>query len=375
MDTVSIDRSAIPAPRAADSGSIKFGALPVGALKQVNIPEPTRLPIEINGSWFDSQETQQTVGAFLMKYLHLFDTDRTALLDVYENQNSVFSLLVNPLIPAGFYRKDPKSGAPYFQCSEIDFSLSKGVVRPGDSRRTNIKQNAEWINFERNLIEHSTTSVKQKMDHQVFGSLNVAHLLSQLPQTQHKSPELCLVDAWQVPSCKLPSIPFDIPPRIFLNVHGEFTEIHGDMSVPRFFDRSFVLIPSAAGSKAQQSGWQVQIVNDALVIKSQATSEHVRRLETRARSEKQSVKTLTQWTTAAALPVSVALANVKQPSITLSPAQQNQIQMLIQQTGLNYDFSLMCLNESAWNYEVAFQMFKEANAQNRIPPNAFISNK
>jgi hypothetical protein len=69
----------------------------------------------------------QAAAAFLIKFVHFFDTDRTSLIDVYA-QHSVFSMSINPVIPAGIAtgRREDSDG---FYCRDVDFSLTKSSGR------------------------------------------------------------------------------------------------------------------------------------------------------------------------------------------------------------------------------------------------------
>jgi hypothetical protein len=80
----------------------------------------------------------------------------------------------------------------------------------------------------------------------------------------------------------------------------------------RYFDRSFILVPSPPGSKAALSGWPAQIINDIIIVRPQVLPDAVKRLETkhRGRSDRK-VKTLVQIAELCQLP------NVRQRSITL----------------------------------------------------------
>jgi len=61
--------------------------------------------------------------------------------------------------------------------------------------------------------------------------------------------------------------------------------------------------------------------------------------------------------------------NGTDPSIE---AQNQMVQKFSQQSGMNIEFSKLCLKENNWNYEKAGQTFMDLKQKNAIPPEAFV---
>uniref|UniRef100_A0A0B7A196 TAP-C domain-containing protein n=1 Tax=Arion vulgaris TaxID=1028688 RepID=A0A0B7A196_9EUPU len=55
----------------------------------------------------------------------------------------------------------------------------------------------------------------------------------------------------------------------------------------------------------------------------------------------------------------------------LTPAQIQMVESFTAQSGMNAQFALKCLQENAWDYQRAGQIFTDLNAQGKIPAEAF----
>jgi len=60
--------------------------------------------------------------------------------------------------------------------------------------------------------------------------------------------------------------------------------------------------------------------------------------------------------------------HVPGPSIDI---QNQMIQKFSQQSGMNIDYSKLCLAENDWHYDKAAQKFQDCHKLNLIPPEAF----
>lgn len=265
--------------------------------------------------------------------------------------------------------------------SESDYSLSKTAPQ---------SKKSDWLKYDRNLSALKDRNSRKQL---LFTRpLDIVHTLAHLPATQHKNPETFVIDAWQVPggtsttSSSSVSSSRIIPPQLIINVHGELTETRSNTQ--RYFDRTFILVPSLPGSKSHSSGWPVEIVNDCWTVRPVVDEDAVRRVNNRSRQNMPDVKNLTQQTEMAQLPPVIGkAANLPVVPVSqqlpqqLAQSQQSQSQLTIQQqqyaielaklTGLNLEFSVLCLKEHGWQPERALEGFKLARAQNRIPQQAF----
>lgn len=95
----------------------------------------------------------------------------------------------------------------------------------------------------------------------VFGNQNIVKRLLSLPATVHdlSRADNFVTDAWQTPGSQ------KYPVVLFLNVHGEFTE--SPAGTPLSFDRTFLVAPSAPGSRAQSAGWNYLILSDSFIVR------------------------------------------------------------------------------------------------------------
>jgi nuclear RNA export factor len=121
-----------------------------------------------------------------------------------------------------------------------------------------------------------------------------------------------------------------------ITVHGEFTE-HANVTVKRklrSFDRTFILGPG--GNNADGVG----VVSDMLVVRWYGGSKAF---------------------------------STETAAVQLSPEQEKaaMVEEVQRQTGMNLQFSTMCLEETGWRLEAALESFQ--NIRGNIPPEAFIN--
>lgn len=133
--------------------------------------------------------------------------------------------------------------------------------------------------------------------------------------------------------------------RAIFSVNGLFREVDQGANGPvRCFQRTFTCAQTAAG---------VLIIADHLMLNN-ATDAQVMKL---TRSE-----TSTSSSTEPTKPTSEL------------DLQNQMIARFSQQSGMNNEFSKLCLTEHNWNYDKAAEVFLELNRQNKIPAHAFIKN-
>ncbi|KAG0762942.1 hypothetical protein G6F57_009923 [Rhizopus arrhizus] len=174
-------------------------------------PVQADLPVPVQSSFFDQDNSRIAAQDMLSKFFPLFDTDRKSLIDLYDTQ-STFSVV-----------------------------FSKG----------NFNQENSWGS--------SKAKPSQRM---IVGNENIIKKLCSLPITIHdlSRPENFVTDAWQTQGTHP-----NYPVILFLTVHGEFNE--APFGVPLSFDRSFLVAPSTPGSRAQAAGWSYVILSDSLIVR------------------------------------------------------------------------------------------------------------
>ncbi|KAL9554098.1 hypothetical protein MBANPS3_002964 [Mucor bainieri] len=169
------------------------------------------LPLPVRSHFFDNDSSRLAAQDLLSKFFPLFDTNRGSLIDLYDAQ-AIFSTTFS-------------NGGTYQQQN----TWGSGQITPS-----------------------------QRM---VFGGESIVKRLLQLPPTVHdlSSADNFITDAWQTPGSQ------NHPVVLFLTVHGGFNE--AGSSTPLSFDRSFLVAPSAPGSRAHAAGWSYVILNDALIVR------------------------------------------------------------------------------------------------------------
>ncbi|KAG0203698.1 nuclear mRNA export, poly(A)+RNA binding protein [Mortierella sp. GBA30] len=301
------------------------------------------LPIPIRGNFYDSPGTQAMVLEFLTSFFKLFDTNRAALVNMYDN-NATFS---------------------YAYVAEMS-PLQKAQNKRGDI----------WNEYKgnRNMTRtRDLTSRTHKLH--VGNNAIVQQGLMALPETAHDlsdASKVC-VDAWQTGNL-LPAV------CIYINVHGEYEQIKGSTKGRKSFDRSFIIAPAPPNSQAAMNGWKCLIISDQLTIRNYNGSK--------AWQPEPEPNTVAGPTPAVGTPVIVPSATaghqipgqvpvpstpVPQPTGLegLSPEQQAMAQELQRQTGLNVAYSVQCLMAVNWDIANGVKLVHQERAN--IPQDAWIT--
>ncbi|KAK4509713.1 uncharacterized protein ATC70_007015 [Mucor velutinosus] len=169
------------------------------------------LPLPVRSHFFDNDNSRLAAQDLLSKFFPLFDSNRGSLIDLYDAQ----AIFTTTFSNSGTYQQQNTWGS--------------GQITPS-----------------------------QRM---VVGSESIIKRLLQLPPTVHdlSSADNFITDAWQTPGSQ------NHPVVLFLTVHGGFNE--AGSSTPLSFDRSFLVAPSAPGSRAHTAGWSYVILNDSLIVR------------------------------------------------------------------------------------------------------------
>lgn len=269
----------------------------------------------------DFRDVSQVGENFIRALLPLYDNDRQMLVNTYYDDESRVSIAVNMTAPH-------------------DKKLS-GVVPKWEV----------YVKHSRNLnkISHLPT----RMTRQYRGQQKIMELWKDLPATKH--PDLSLEPLKYTIECN--SIPGLVDPSgasaagvdgLLLVVHGEFEEANpqqssSDNKAMRSFSRSFILGP---GARPHQP---IRVISDML--------------------------TLRPWSPLAPLAAQQASTvgisePVQQPNIMpmMNPEQTRQAVAaeLMSKTGMNLEYSTMCLEQTGWNLEQAYVAFTENRVRDSI---------
>ncbi|XP_012234855.1 nuclear RNA export factor 1 [Linepithema humile] len=197
----------------------------------------------------------------------------------------------------------------------------------------------------RNLFRINDTIRRQKLLKQ--GKLPIVSFISQMPQTRH------FVDTFTM------DIALAMQAMMFITITGYFQEINTKEQPIRHFNRTFVIVPEGSG---------YCICNEQLHI-SQPSETQLKQLHQQLNST-QLPQTQSQ---------APALLEQQLPTETAKPMaselneniKQQMTVTLSQQTNMNLEWSLKCLQETNWNYDNALSAFQEFFKRGQIPPEAF----
>ncbi|KAI1317102.1 nuclear mRNA export, poly(A)+RNA binding protein [Mortierella claussenii] len=316
---------------------ISFG---LGDLVQDTGSKAPALPAPTKGNFFDNPATQSMVLEFLTSYLELFDTNRSMLEHVYDN-NATFSYSV--VIPASPLQK------------------MKGKAADNWSAYTSQSRNLSRVK-----------DLGQRTARLYFGSRDIIQQgLLKLPDTKHDlsdASKVC-VDAWQTGGL-LPAV------CIYIMVHGEVEEVRrGRDGLKKSFDRSFIIAPAPPNSSAALHGWKCVIISDQLVFRGYNGSEAWKpdaelNVTPGMAAAVAGASAFNNTAPTPGIPGAPATTVIPQaPMEGITPEQHTKALELQKLTGLNYPYAVQCLAASGWDITKGVALTNENRAN--IPPDAW----
>ncbi|KAJ2726394.1 nuclear mRNA export, poly(A)+RNA binding protein [Coemansia sp. D1744] len=270
-------------------------------------PVSRKLPFPTAQSFSEDAAVNELAVAFLAGFFKLYDENRSGLSDIYDSA-AAFSLMVDTTHPTSEFAR----------------------TNPDSQKRVDL---TTYIRISRNLTR--VKSQARRIQALVVGKAAVMQTIAQLPTTQHpvQDDKRFSFDAWRV------DVADSAQQAVVLAVHGEFTEQPSQNVLS--FDRTFVLVPAPPGSPAAAIGSPCVVTNDQLTLR-RYNGFH-------------------SW-----LPqTEPAPAH----NLNLSPEQQEMARVLQEQTGLNVEWTLKCLENYGWNYQQAMAEFPQFRGT--LPAEAF----
>ncbi|WWC91628.1 uncharacterized protein L201_006574 [Kwoniella dendrophila CBS 6074] len=290
--------------------------------KAAFVAKPFTFPCDVEGG-FGEEGVKEPAMQFCAKFFTLFDNDRSAAITGYV-PNALISISANTL--------HSRSAA------QIEIQKTRG------NRPQPVPFEA-WTSLPSRNFFRGTTSIKARMDslHNPADSERLLRWWNKaVPRTKHplSDPSKWCFDTWVLDGEGENT-------KLCLMIQGEFEEMPS--GTYRTFSRTFVLSPAVPGSPAANAGWPAVILSDTMTVHSYfgtaAFDERGRSLATHG-------------------------VTIQPPSI--APAANNDalITQMTQRTGMNAQFSQLCLEQNGWNFEAALKNFEEIKGT--IPPEAFV---
>ncbi|QIW96411.1 hypothetical protein AMS68_001929 [Peltaster fructicola] len=275
----------------------------------------TDIPFPIRSAIF--QDEGGIAENFIRTFFAGFDTDRNALVGLYYDAHSTFSVAIN-------------------------------TAAPRDPAQPETTEKQEWdayIKHSRNL--RKITQVPARANRLLKGQAAIAEVFAAMPQSKH--PDLAAENKkWMIEAHIQPGVPDALNSSangvdgFMIVVHGEYDEIVLAKK-KRSFDRTFILGPGGPHG--------VRIVSDVLNVRAYGGSQAFE-----PDNETQNVG-----------------GNESGPQLpdglTVEIAQQMVIE-LQKQTMMTQSYAQDCLEQSAWNFDTALKTFQAVKAT--LPPDAFV---
>jgi len=145
---------------------------------------------------------------------------------------------------------------------------------------------------------------------------------------------------------------------MFITITGYFQEIDKKEGPFRYFNRTFIIVPEGEG---------YCIRNEQLHI-SQPPEAQLKQLHqlSQLNSQPQIQPQIQSETPAIGTTVTKSIATELSNDI-----KQQMTVTLSQQTNMNLEWSLKCLQETQWNYDNALSAFQEFYKRGQVPSEAF----
>ncbi|KAG6916171.1 hypothetical protein DXG01_008144 [Tephrocybe rancida] len=298
-------------------------------------PTASTFPVEMGASFITGVDGG-LVSNFLVCFFNAMDTQRSLLIDAYD-PNATFSFSANTTIAArarvqGFHNSMPNQ-------KKLSW--------------------ADWLaGGSRNLLRVGT-DFDRALSSLHIGAEEAVKALIALPATKHDitgPPEKFCLDSFPVVHGQ--------GMGLLLTIHGQFTEV-GTEGI-RSFDRSFVLMPAAEGSRAKLNGWDIVIVSDQFTVRVYSSHEAWKPgpLLVQALSrEEQEAREKASLAPPAPQAQPQALDQQAQAALAaMSEPQRNLVIQVQQRTGLNVRFAVECLAGNEWDLNRAIANFEQVKA-------------
>nr|XP_019010256.1 nuclear RNA export factor 1/2 [Kwoniella pini CBS 10737]OCF49037.1 nuclear RNA export factor 1/2 [Kwoniella pini CBS 10737] len=291
--------------------------------KAAFVAKPFAFPCDVQ-TGFGEEGVKEPAMQFCAKFFTLFDTDRNAVITGYA-PNALISISANTL--------------PSRSANQVEVQKTR-------SNRPQPVSFESWTNLPSRNFFRGTTTIKARMD-SLHNPSDPERLLrwwnKAVPRTKHPlaDPSKWCFDTWVLDGEGEGT-------KLCLMIEGEFEELPSGTF--RSFSRTFILTPAPQGSPAANAGWPAVILSDMMTVHSylgtSAFDEYGRSLASHG-------------------------VIIQTPQVPL-PSSDNDalITQLSQRTGMNSQFSILCLEQNGWIFDAALKNFEEIKGT--IPPEAFV---
>lgn len=233
---------------------------------------------------------------------------------------------------------------PFYYDADSKFSYSINMKGLRDQSEPKVLQKGEWSAYTRNSRNLTIlNNPHAKIERLHRGVVDITKAFSEFPATRH--PELGS-DNWLFECSTLPFIP-DLAGTpggvngLRICVHGQYQEIESGKN--RSFDRTFILGPGPNG---------VRIVNDIMIIRGYGGSAAFQAEAPEPEIQPQVVE--------------------QAPAPTEEEQKKLWVIQLASMTGMNLQYSELCLNDSGWVPDEALANFNRSKEAGRLPAEAFV---
>lgn len=314
---------------------------PPALIEAVPAPNATSFPLEMGISFITGVDGS-LVSNFLVRFFSLFDSERSSLLDVYDDA-AYFSYSCNTSIPIRARLAGLHSSMP----NQKKLTWEPWLHNAGGGSRN---------------LNRPQVGLDKMLEALHQGPAEIARAQVALPETKHDvqgSADKFAVDSFPVPHGQ--------GTALLLTIHGEFMEVRSQGV--RSFDRAFMLVPAPEGSRAKAAGWDVVILSDQWTIRGYsnpiAWKPGPMLVQAEARPPKDAGPQKLEGFSIASLPL-----QQQQDLRTLPEAQQNLVLQVCARTRLNVNFAGQCLVENGWDFDRAIINFEQVKGT--LPKDAFL---
>lgn len=235
------------------------------------------------------------------------------------------------------YDNDRNALVQYYYDDTSTFSMQVNTRALKDPRLPKPQGN-EWTHYikhSRNLLKIEHINARARRSH--TGSTDIANVFAELPTTRH--PDFAAnPEKWLLECRPQPGLP-DPTGAAKGGVNGLVITVHGEFEEPqntkiRSFDRTFILGPGGSNG--------IRVISDSLTVRAYGG-------------------------------VDAFQPEPQEETAPLNEAQEKEAMAIeiSKATGMNMEYSVMCLDQSGWSFQDALAAF--AKAKDSIPPEAYIN--
>ncbi|TID17544.1 mrna export factor mex67 [Venturia nashicola] len=274
--------------------------------------------------------------------IYMKPTPPKVLPPIFGDVNGLVAKFVTTFFPG--FDNERAAMVPYYYDATSKFSYSVNTKSLRASSEPKMLQKGEWSEYTRHSRNlHILNNPRTKIERLHRGVEDITKAFNDIPATRHATFDN--LKKWLVECSIIPNVPDLAGTKGGVNgfriiVHGEYQEVETGKN--RSFDRTFILAPGPN---------EVRIINDMMTVRGYGGSD--------------------AFEPDAPEPVQPQVAQVA-PVLSEEEQKQKWVFELSQLSGMNLEYSQMCMEQCDWIPDDALASFTAKHQQGQVPAEAFV---